>query len=56
MHIMVTCSEVYTQSTTCDITSKLEIIHQGYSINFLQEPNCFDQSAEGPNAQNSPRG
>ena len=23
---------------------------QGFSINFLQGPNCFDQNAEGPNA------
>ncbi len=27
---------------------------QGFSINFLQEPNCFNQNAEGPNTQNRP--
>ena len=30
------------------------MLEQGFSINFLQGPNCFDQKTEGPNAQNRP--
>ncbi len=26
----------------------------GFSVNFLQGPNCSDQNAEGSNAQNRP--
>ncbi len=29
-------------------------VEQGFSINFLQGPNCFVQNAEGPHAQNRP--
>ncbi len=27
-------------------------LKQGFSINFLQGPNCFVENVEGPNAQN----
>ncbi len=30
------------------------VLVQGFFINFLQVPNCFNQNAEGPNAQNRP--
>ncbi len=36
----------------CD--SEQLTLQQGFSINFWQRPNYFDQNAEGPNAQNRP--
>ena len=30
----------------------MHALNQGFSINFLQGPNYFEQNAEGPNAHN----
>ena len=43
----------FTENFSLEVcTVSMNILKQGFSINFLQGPNCFDQNAEGPTAQN----